>query len=231
MTVPKFIFPPHPSPSMMITPAMLDLHEKQNAWVAQRKFGGSHAVIWVYQSQMAMWNRRGEPFSTYTMTEEMKQCFLLGLERDYDTEYVLNGELLHTKSKSKITGKQAVRNCVVLFDILFAGRYLSNLTTLQRLDMLEEIAPSTTLEPGKRAFFVTNSGESQVWRAETFFDEFSYRYWEFFDTDDLGNDRYPEIEGLMLKNKTAKNTSLGNRPNDVPLMLRCRKTKEKMYQF
>jgi ATP-dependent DNA ligase len=229
--VPRFMFPPHPSPSLKITPEMLNFHENQGAWIAQRKFNGAHSVIWIYQDQMEMWNRRGDPFSTYRITDNMKKCFLHNLNRDYNTEYVLNGELLHTKAKSAITNKQAAENVIVLFDILYAGSYLTSMTTLERLAFLETIAPSKGLEPKKRAFSVCEEGESQLWLAETFHDEFSYHFWEMYEFDKYGNDKYPEIEGLMLKQKEAKNTSLGNRPNDVQWMLRCRKTKTKLYQF
>jgi hypothetical protein len=153
------------------------------------------------------------------------------LNRDYDTEYVLDGELLHTKAKYKATGKQAAQNVIVLFDILYAGKYLTIPTNMERLAMLQEVAPPVEMEPKKRALLVAKEGESQVWLAETFHDDFSYRYWEMYDFDQYGNDKYPEIEGLMLKQKDAKNTSIGTRPNDVSWMLRCRKTKEKMYQF
>lgn len=228
---PKFIFPPHPLPNAKITAEMLQQHDDQGAWIAQRKFNGAHSVIWLYQDQVQMWNRRGDPFSTYQITEGMKNCLLYGIERDYDTEYVLNGELLHNKAKLQKTGKQAVENVIVLFDLLFMNKYLTHLTTLERLDLLHKIAPSKGLEPKKRALFVAEKQESQIWIAETFHNDFSYRFWEMFDFTENDEDNYPEIEGLMLKLKNAKNTSVGSKPNDVNWMLRCRKTKGKMYQF
>lgn len=228
---PKFLFPAHPSPNMKITPQMLDSHEAKGAWIAQRKFNGAHCVIWIFQDQVQMWNRQGEPFGTYQMTEGMKKNLLYGLDRDYDTEYVLNGELLHNKAKLATSGRQAVENVVVLFDVLYAGKYLTNMTTLERMDLLSEIALASELEPKKRALKVCENFESQLWLAETFYDDFSYRFWELYEHNDNGDDLYPEIEGLMLKMKDAKNTSIGNKPNDVLWMIRCRKTKEKMYQF
>lgn len=228
---PRFIFPPHPFSALKIPPETLHQYEAQGVWLAQRKFNGSHAIIWVYQDQVAMWNRRGIPFSTYRITENMKKCFLYGLNRDYDTEYVFDGELLHTKAKLQTTGKQAVENVVVLFDILFEGKHLSNHTVLDRLDLLRKIAPPGGLEPKNRAFFVTNYGESQIWLAETFFDDFSYHFWEMNDINDKGIDMHPEIEGLMLKSKESKNTAIGTRPNEVNWMVRCRKNKKKLYQF
>lgn len=228
---PRFLFPPHPAKNLKITPDMLTSYERQKAWVAQRKFNGTHVVIWLYQDQVAMWNRRGQPLAQYQMTPKMEKMLLTCFNRNHDTEYVLDGELLHTKAKLQTTNKQAVDNTVVLFDILYAGKFLSNLTTLERLEVLNAFAPNQGLEPKKRALFVSSYDESQIWLAETFHDDFSYRFWEFYDYDTNGNDRHPELEGLVLKNKLAKNTSVGNRPNDVLWMLRCRKTKEKMYQF
>lgn len=228
---PRFLFPPHPASNMKITADMLDYHERQGAWIAQRKFNGSHAVIWVYQNQLEMWNRRGDPFTTYRTTEGMRKCFLHSLNRDYDTEYVFAGELLHTKAKLQTTQRQAAENVIVLFDLLYAGKYLTSLTTMERLELLHKIASPIGLEPKKRAHKICQEDESQIWLAETFTEEFSYRFWELYDFTESGLDKYPEIEGLMLKQKDAKNTNLGTRPNDVTWMLRCRKTKEKMYQF
>jgi len=231
MKNPRFIFPPHPSPGMMITPEMLPQHEAAHAWVAQRKFNGAHCVIWLYRNQFSIWNRRGEPFGTYQVTEGMKRCLLYGLDRDYDTEYVLDGELLHNKAKIKTTGKQAQENTIVLFDVLFAGKHLTQLTTMGRLDLLYKLAPPSELETKGRAWRVDDCDESKLWVAETFHDEFNYHFWEMYEFNDRGEDQYPEIEGLVLKLKDAKNTSVGNRPNDVTWMVRCRKTKEKIYQF
>lgn len=228
---PRFLYPPHPAKNLKITPEMLNNHERQKAWVAQRKFNGTHVVIWLYQDQVKMWNRRGVPLSQYQITPQMEKMLLTCFSRDHNTEYVLDGELLHTKAKLATTNKQAVDNTIVLFDILYAGRLLTDLTTLGRLDLLSEFAPTQGHEAKKRALFVSSYDESQIWLAETFHDDFSYRFWEFYEFDTNNNDKYPELEGLVLKNKTAKNTSTGSRPNDVLWMLRCRKTKEKMYQF
>lgn len=232
MKKPRFLFPPHPAPSVKITPEMLDEYDAQGAWIAQRKFNGAHCVIWLYKDEVQIWNRRGEPFGLYRMTEGMKKCLLYGLNRNHDKEYVLDGELLHHKAKIESTGKQAVENAIVLFDVLYAGKYLTNLTTLQRLDILHELAPHVGHElPKKRALRVSNYEESQLWLAETFYNDFSYRFWEMYEYDDKDRDLYPEIEGLMLKVKDAKNTNIGVRPNDVLWLLRCRKPKEKMYPF
>lgn len=228
---PRFLFPPHPAPNLKIPPEMLTQHEKQGVWLAQRKFNGAHCIVWIYRNQITIWNRRGEPFGNYQLPNGMKQCFFLGLNRDYDTEYVLDGELLHNKAKIKTTNKQAVENTIVLYDVLYAGKYLPTLTTQERIQLLYEIAPGKELEPKKRAFTVDACEESQLWVAETFYEEFSYRFWETYDYNERDEDQYPEIEGLVLKQKDAKNSSVGIRPNEVTWMLRCRKTKEKMYQF
>ncbi len=228
---PRFLFPAHPAPNIKITPEMLPQHEAHGAWVAQRKFNGTHVVVWVHQNNVGIWNRKGEPLSTYQLTEEMRRCLLYGLDRDYDTEYVLDGELLHTKAKLKTTQRQAVENTIVFYDVLYAGRNLTTLTTLERLDLLYKIAPPDELETKGRAFKVETCGESHIWVAETFYDEFSYHFWEMYEYNDRGEDLYPEIEGLVLKQKNSKNTSIGTRPNDVTWMVRCRKTKENMYQF
>jgi ATP-dependent DNA ligase len=228
---PRFLFPPHPAPNFKITPEMLPQHEAQQVWLAERKFNGSHCIVWVYKNQVALWNRRGEPFGNYQITQGMKNCILYGLDRNYDTEYVLDGELLHNKAKIKTTNKQAAENVIVFYDILYAGKFLTNLTTTERIDLLYKIAPPNGLENKGRAFKVDENDESQIWVAEVFYDDFSYHFWEMYDFNDKGEDQYPEIEGLVLKMRSAKNTGIGSRPNDVPWMIRCRKPKEKMYMF
>lgn len=225
----RFLFPPHPQKGLKTTPQALHYYEK--LWVAQRKFNGSHAIIWIHKDQVEIRNRLGEPFSNYRMTNGMRNCFLHCLNRDYDKEYVLDGEVLHTKAKLHHKQRQAAENTIVLFDVLYAGKYLTTLTTLERIALLTSIAPPEQPEPKKRAQLVCTEEESQIWLAETFTEEFSYRFWEFYEYDDNGNDLYPEIEGLILKKKDAKNTGLGTKPNEADWLIRCRKTKEKMYQL
>lgn len=225
---PRFLYPQHPKSGILIAPLQLDDYESQGHWLAQLKFQGSNSVLWVYNDEFMLWNRSGEPFTTYRAKESMKKCIQqLKLERN--TEYVFNGELLHTKAKSKTSNKQAVTDTIVLFDILYAGKHL-NEPLEQRLALLNLICNDPkTHDKDKQGLVVAKQEESQIWLAETFPDDFSYHFWKFVDTDASGNDRYPLIEGLMLKRKGSNLVGFGTKPVDVTWMTRCRKMKEKTY--
>jgi len=163
----------------------------------------------------------------------MKKCFL-ALDIDPKQEYIFDGELLHTKAVLQATGQQAAKNTIVLFDLLWAGNYLLNWSFEERYNLLAKLCYNPTeLEPKKRGLVVVTSGESQLWLAEVFKDDFEYHYYEMYEFDTAGNDKYPEIEGLVLKMKgsASRLIKLGQKKYDVDWMMRCRKTKEKQYLF
>jgi hypothetical protein len=226
---PRFLYPQHPKSGILVATNLLDDYEKQGNWLAQLKYQGSNTVLWVYNDQFMMWNRRGEPFTTYKAKEGMRKC-IQNLDLAPNTEYVLNGELLHTKAKNKTTNKQVVTDTIVLFDVLYVGTYLSAEPLEQRLVILKNICRNPqTLDKDKQALIVASEDESQIWMAETWDNEFSYHYWRFVDEDSQNNDRYPLIEGLMLKLKGSTNVGFGTKPTDVTWMVRCRKRKDKTY--
>jgi hypothetical protein len=225
---PRFLFPQHPQGGILIAPHQLNTYESQGTWIAQLKFQGSNCVIWVYNNEIAIWNRQGKPFTNYTIQNGMRKCFQT-LNLKPNVEYVFNGELLHTKAKSKITKQQAATNTIVLFDILYAGKHLTE-TLEQRLALLSEICNNPQkLDKDFQGLIVAQQEESQLWLAETFYDEFSYHFNRFTGKDTKGNDLFPLIEGLMLKQKGSTNVGFGNKPIDVQWMTRCRKLKPKTY--
>jgi hypothetical protein len=198
---PRFLYPQHPKTGVLIAPQQLNLYESENRWLAQLKFQGSNCVLWVFNGEISLWNRQGKPFTHYKITESMKEC-IRSLNLKPDTEYVFNGELLHTKAKSKTTGKQVVTDTIALFDVLFIGKYLLTETLEERLLLLNDICRNPKeYALDNQGLLVVRNDESQIWLAETFDKEFSYYFYYFFDTDAKGNDRYPLIEGLMLKLK------------------------------
>lgn len=232
-----FILPPHPNSSMKIQRSDLSTYENMNLWTCQRKFNGTHVVIWIHNDQLEIWERRGKPLSTYKLTESMKQCLLsLNLK---NKETVLVGEVLHTKAVSKITDEQAATNTIVLFDVLFHEKQLSELTQMERLTLLEEMCRKPTEKEipkfrgaVPRALIVKEEGISKLWLAEHWDDEFSYHFDECCDQmDKNGKDLYPEIEGLVLRLKTSRIQFRGNDVGDVNWIVRCRKLKLKMYTF
>lgn len=220
-------FPPHPK----IKTIPENLGKLESCCVAQRKFNGTHLVIEINNSQIQIWNRHGEHLSFYQLTDSMKQC-LLSLNLKKDKKYIFGGELLHNKAKSKITNIQAQSNTIVLFDVYCAGNYLFGMKQIDRLLLLEEICHNAKkLEEKKRGILVKKVQESELWLAECFYDDFEYRFYEFYEFDKHGNDKFPEIEGLVLRMKESILPKLTNKMLDVNWMIRCRKKKENVYDF
>jgi hypothetical protein len=229
----RFILPPHPAPQMRIRRQDLPLYESQNKWIAQRKFNGTHVVICIAGGEIGLWDRRGNPLTLYKLTAGMKNC-LLSLYKG--TEIVVCGELLHTKAKSKITGKQCATDTIVLFDVIYQGDHLTQLTQIERLNLLSDLCGNPiTKEPGtfpgstSRALIVKEEGSAHLWMAEIFFEEFDYHFDSCFDTDTKGKDMYPEIEGLILRLRDSKLRVGGS--GDVDWLVRVRKPKPHMYTF
>lgn len=235
MTEPRFVNPPHPGTAARIRREDLKTYEKMGTYLAQRKFNGVHSVIWIHRDNAAMWDRRGIPQTLYKITPGMKAC-LLGLNRDPEKELVVAGELLHTKAKSKITDKQCATDTIVLFDVLYYGDHLTQMNQVERLVLLTQLCRKPTKrEPGNfpgatpRALIVSEIETAHLWLAESFFDDFSYHFDEMIETDKRGNDKYPEIEGLVLRLRESRLQA--NSKGDVDWLIRCRKFKEKVYTF
>jgi hypothetical protein len=234
----KFYFPPHPGPKQKIRREDLPQYEKLGRYFAQRKFNGVHSVIHVFDDTVEMWDRRGARQTLYTLTSSMIELFM-SLNIKHDKHYVFAGELLHTKAKSKITGNQAAINTIVFFDVLFAERYLNEESNVQRQTILKDICYNESqisqgcyrLENKSRAFVVAANSESNLWLAKNFPDDFLFHFDEMFEFHPrTGEDKFPEIEGLILREKGGKLTS-GDRLEDVPWLVRVRKEKPKVYQF
>lgn len=236
----RFILPPHPNPHMRIRREDLPTYEAMDKYVAQRKFNGTHVVLWVYEDRVGIWDRRGIKLTYYKIGPGMIKC-LLGLNRDPSKELVMAGEVLHTKAKSKVTGKQEAENTICLFDVIMYGDYLTKQTQVERLAMLADLCrnPKELEEPKfpgatRRALVVDRKEEATLWLAEVFKDEFQYHYDECCTDqfDKHNRDRYEEIEGLVLRQKESR-IRIGSTGGvgDVDWLIRCRKPKPKMYKF
>jgi hypothetical protein len=229
-----FRFPPHPDSRMKVRPDSVGRLEQEGGWLAQRKYNGWHSVIHVHKERNIcnIWHRSSKPFTKYQMTPEMRECFFRGIQVDPSIEVVLNGELVHGQAVSDITGAQALRHTIALFDLLYLGKPLLTEGFEERYNLLTGICGSpTTLEPKKRGLVVAEVGESKLWLAECFKDDFLYRFYEMYEHDDQGRDKFPEIEGLVCKKAKGSALKLGNVAYDVNWMMRVRKTKEKVYLF
>lgn len=217
-----YFFPPHPGPKAKLTRVALP-SVNTCVWLAQLKYNGTHVVVWTDGKKCEIRDRKNNFLTLYRLTQEM-ESMILSLYAG--KELVLDGEVLHTKAKRN--GRQAVTNTIVLFDVLHEGTVCQK-TTEERLQDLNRICkfPKDN-EPGGRGKLVASCGNSHLWMAETFTSDFQYQFDMFFDFDASGKDRFPEIEGLMLKMKSGT-LGTGVREYDVDWIVRCRKAKPKMY--
>ena len=223
--IPTYIYPPYPRQSSKIPPKDLSRFEETGRWVAQRKFGGSRVGVRVYREQVKLADRHGGNLVSIPLTDTMREC-LLSLNLDPNVCYWLDGEFLHKKAKVALTDEQAAKNTIVLFDVLYIGRHLTTETQLDRLDLLAKICNNpTALEPVKqRALQVVTVKESHIWMAETFYKDFEDRFYDFYEYDDQRRDLYPEIEGLVLRNKLFRLKNTGVRKYSLNgEVIRCRK--------
>lgn len=212
MRVKGFIFPPRPKGK--IFPGLLPDYEQSGEWVAQRKFKGDHILIHICEKSVRLFTRDGKPLSRFATTPELIQQFLsLDLS---EKEYWLAGELLNNHTKTpEYKGK------IVLFDVLFAGRYLfGRPEQISRLKLLSTICRMpTSREPANGiALLVTDN----IWLAETFEVDFMTRFQDFLDLR--------EIEGLVLRRKASVIDDMGQKEYSVPWIVRCRKS-DTNYQF
>jgi ATP dependent DNA ligase domain len=220
--MPKYIWPPHPATVMKIVPQQLPNYEADGLHVAQLKFQGSRASVQVKSDSVNLFGRHGESFRAYNMPSALADLFrqLSSIE---GKEIWLDGELLHLKAKSKVSGKQEQTNTIVLFDVLYYGGFLLNTTQVDRIDLLSSICNHPTgMEARGYARIVGTKGDCSLWMAETFFDHFLDRYQQFDKRDDRGNNLHPLIEGLMLRRRRWC-LPKGLAKYDVSDMIRCRR--------
>lgn len=201
------LYPPHPAAKT--PPASLDSYESSGEWFAQRKFNGTNVLVHVSAlGKVSILNRHGKPPAMFSLSEShIRQILSLNIEKG--KEYWLNGELLdHKTSSAEYKGK------IVFFDVLQAGRYfLRSPNQAERLKILSGICGNpSSLEPHRG---IALEASKDIWMAETWESEFSARFHDFLDMD--------EIEGLVLRKKTSFLESYGQKKYDVYWIVRCRK--------
>lgn len=210
----RFIHPPRPI--SRINPDNLAKYEV-TPWTGQRKFNGTRNVIHLGSDGTAeVFTKGGEQHKQWELSPEVKdQLFSLDLNPKFD--YWLDSELLHRK-----TATPHYKNRIVLFDIMFAGKYFFNgPTTAERYDILKSICrdPKELESENGIALAVTEN----VWLAETFpHTELVTEYSRYLEK--------PEIEGLVLKKANARIENLGRKKYEVSWLVRCRKP-HKNYTF
>lgn len=201
------LYPPHPG--LKIPSHKLGRYEETKKWLAQRKYNGTHILLYVSpEREVSIYTRHGQKPKLFSLTKShIAQILSLNFEPGKD--YWLAGELLDHKTKSKdYKGK------IVLFDVLHAGKYLINKPDQAgRLELLSDICRNPVeLEPH---FGIALRVTDDIWMAETWTSDFQRHFEEFLHLD--------EIEGLVLRKAGSSLESFGQKEYDVSWMVRCRK--------
>jgi len=209
----RVLYPPRPR--SRISPKELATYEKTGQWWAQRKFNGSRNLVCVRETgEVELFGRHGAPHRNFLLTDRLRNQ-ILSLRFTTKGEYWIDSELLDSKTSSpEYKGK------IVLFDLLFAGRYLFGVSQRHRLNLLLELCrdPKEHEPNSGIALQVTED----IWMAETFVSGFSEEFQRFL--------LMPEVEGLILRKHSAKLLTVGTEEREVDWQLRCRKP-HKNYNF
>lgn len=209
-------FPPRPG--VTLYHPFLSQYSDQ-IWMAQRKFKGQRSPIYISKDKktIELWSRHSENdflHKNYTTSEKVKQAILsLNLP---DSDIVIDAELMHAKTKN-------LKEILIVYDVLYMDKYLSNVTQMDRLQLLSNFCNNPReLEELKRGLIVND----HIWMAQTIETDFFNQYQSL--------NHLNEIEGLILRKRNSKlkdgNIALGRRQHEVPWMIRVRKP-ETNYQF
>jgi len=164
----------------------LSRFDQSGKWLAQRKFNGIRTLLWVGPNgEIKLYDRYLKPHN-YSLTSRQSSLILNNLNVEQGQEYWFDGEHLHAKTRS-------IKDTLVLFDVLWAGRFLFGMTQIDRLNLLASLCGNPTrLEPGGRAI---EAGKG-LWMAEIFDTNFMTHYQEALDSD--------WCEGLVLRQRLSK---------------------------
>lgn len=210
----KIIYPPRPKSKML--PSELPYYESTGEWAAQRKFRGSRCVIYIDKDRsLTIGSRHGKAFSRFSLSEDMKSQILDSLHLEPGKSYWLDGELMNKDIDAT--------NEIILFDILQAGRYLFGFPDqMRRLEILKEICgcPSKLCSSG-----LALEVAPKLWMAQTFESDFVSRFKEALDVD--------QLEGLVLRKRSASLDGFGDKEYETNHLIRCRKpfAEDKGYRF
>ncbi len=202
----NILYPPRPFGKM--SPGELPKYEATGQWVAQRKYNGQRNPIHISETGKVSFFGYGKKHDNFVtpkwLLDEFKE-----LKLQKGQQYWLDSELLDNKTKDDY-----YKNRVILFDVLWAGKYLFYGPTLtERLEMLAGLCGNPSVSEPKHQIAVQVT--EHVWMAETFVNGFAEEFYRLLDFD--------EIEGLVLKLKNSKIDNIGNKKYEVTWQLRCRK--------
>lgn len=210
-----YIYPPRPE--VTIDPELLD--EVDDGWIAQPKYNGSCAVLFIKgQHSYKIYNRSAE------LLTNQRQINYTELN-DSDKYMVLCGEYLN-KNKMGEDGSPFNHKFIIWDILVWKGRYLVGETVESRLNILHELFGSSRSHvtgDGISMFshlFITNV--DNVLMAPSYLKDFKRLYDEISQTD--------LYEGLVLKKSSAKLEPGFKEKNNSSWQIKARKP-TKNYHF
>ena len=198
----KYLFPPRPENKISID-YLNDFDNGQ--YLAQPKFNGSCAVIFIKGNECHVWNRHKEDHIAHYKLEDSEICAL----NKTDDWMVLTGEYMN-KSKKDANG-ETWNHKLVIFDILvYKGEELVRTTFQERVELLDEIFG--TVDFDKYMYKISEN----VYRVKTFYSDFVNTWNEIIKIDML--------EGLVLKKIDTPLERGIKEKNNTSTQLKCRKS-------
>lgn len=212
----SYIYPPRPIQTTKHT----ELEKYDNGeFIAQPKYNGTCCNVFISEDELIVMNRhKGEITSNYSNVD------LRGLYSGKGW-MVLSGEFLNKNQKGEDGNPFNLK--FVIWDILvYDGKYLLGKNTVERLYMLEELFPCSSMVVGKDKFesykHLCCTKYKNVYKAPTYIGGFKKLYNDIVDTD--------LYEGLVLKRKNARLLLGLVEKNNNDWQIKCRKP-TKNYAF
>lgn len=195
----KYVYPPRPKG--LISPSQLPVLERRQKYIVQRKFRGDRCLIHrATNGAITLFNRHGRK-QKYRPPQFLIQE-LRSLAFDPKVEYWIDSELMDPR----------ISNVIVMYDVLFAEKYLIGVSQMDRLAILSDLChrPQQMAEP-PIALQVT----PHLWLAEWWREGFVKRFKELIHME--------VIEGLVLRETDSMLDDWGKDEYEVSWQLRCRK--------
>jgi ATP-dependent DNA ligase len=218
----KYIYPPRPETTI----APDQLSEINEDWIAQPKYNGSCAVLFIEgQKGYRLFNREGEELSL------QKPLNYTGLN-DSEKYMVLCGEYLNKNKKGE--DGNSFNHKFIIWDILvWGGKYLVGLTFEARLEIMVNlfsynslvVTPDGCLYESSLSHgyeYLNPTRIEGIFLAPSYVNHFKTLYDDLIKTD--------IYEGLVLKRKSAKLETGFKEKNNASWQVKVRKA-TKSYTF
>lgn len=210
----KYLFPPRAETK--IKPINLEEFDDSEDYLAQPKFNGSCAVLFLPGNDtFQLFNRHKEEFSSSKF--KANEMNLAGIHRG-DGWMVVAGELMNKAAKGE--DGELFNNKFIIWDILvYENNYLVGNTNEERQILLDSLYPTSNMEVAKYGFkqygHIHCIGLDGVYKSRVYTKYFSGLYDSIIKTD--------AYEGLILKKRLAK-LEFGFTPvNNHRWQVKCRK--------